>query len=134
MLSEGKSMCTKDILANRVRVVRMARGLSQAQLAEMVGYTSRASINKIEKGLVDVPRSKLFALADALHVSPAFLLGLPEGSQVEGEDRPPLDEETAQMLQDLYDKNSALLDSMADATPEELAQLQKYIDFIKSQR
>ena len=80
-------MSTKDILANRVRIVRLARGYSQAQLAEMVGYTSRASINKIEKGLVDIPRSKLFALADALHVSPAFLLGLPEGSPVEYDEK-----------------------------------------------
>lgn len=112
----------------------MARGLSQAQLAEMVGYTSRASINKIEKGLVDVPRSKLFALADALHVSPAFLLGLPEGSSVEYEDRLPLNEETAQMLQDLYDKDHILMQSLADATPEELAQIQQFVEFVKSKR
>lgn len=127
-------MCTKDILANRVRVVRMARGLSQAQLAEKVGYTSRASINKIEKGLVDVPRSKLIALADALHVSTAFLLGLPEGSPEAQENKPPLDEETARMLQDIYDKDHALLMSMADTTPEELAQLKDYLEFIKSKR
>ena len=127
-------MCTKDILANRVRIVRMARGFSQAELAEKVGYTSRASINKIEKGLVDVPRSKLFALAEALHVSPAFLLGLPEGSPVEYEDKPPLDEETAQMLQDLYDKDHVLMQSLADATPEELAQIQQFVEFVKSKR
>lgn len=127
-------MCTKDILANRVRIVRMARGFSQAQLAEMVGYTSRASINKIEKGLVDVPRSKLFALADALHVSPTFLLGLPEGSNVEYEDRLPLNEETAQMLQDLYGKDHILMQSLADATPEELAQIQQFVEFVKSKR
>lgn len=127
-------MSTKDILANRVRIVRLARGYSQAQLAEMVGYTSRASINKIEKGLVDIPRSKLFALADALHVSPAFLLGLPEGSPVEYDEKAPLDEETAQMLQEIYDKDRALLMSMADTTPEELAQLRDYLDYIKSKR
>lgn len=65
-----------DILAERIKEARIARGLSQEQLALMAGYTSRASVSKIEKGHVDVPRSKVEALASALRVSPAWLLGL----------------------------------------------------------
>lgn len=53
--------------------------------------------------------------------------------ELQGEDNE-LPEDVSQMLQDLYDKDHALLMSMADTTPEELAQLKDYLAFIKSKR
>ena len=39
--------------SDRIRETREKRGLTQQQLAEMVGYTNRSSIAKVEKGMVD---------------------------------------------------------------------------------
>ena len=60
---------------DRIRALRESRGLSQQALADLLGYTSRSSIAKIEKGLVDLPQTKIVAFAEALGVSPAFLAG-----------------------------------------------------------
>ena len=67
-----------EILAEvglRVRQLRQKLNLTQDELAQKAGYTSRSSINKIEKGLVDIPQSKISDLADALGTTPAYLMG-----------------------------------------------------------
>lgn len=68
-------------IGERIKEARLARGLSQNDLAIRSGYGSRASINKIELGKVDPPRSKVEAIADALHVSPAWILGFGEDDE-----------------------------------------------------
>lgn len=50
-------------------------GVSQEQLANILGYKSRSSINKIELNHTDLPQSKIVALAKALSVTPAYLMG-----------------------------------------------------------
>lgn len=64
--------------SDRIRETRKKRGLTQQQLAEMVGYTNRSSIAKVEKGMVDLSETKIAAFAKALNVTPAFLLGIEE--------------------------------------------------------
>lgn len=54
-----------------VRYYRKKAGLTQAQLAELTGYTDKSSIAKIETGAIDPPQTKIKALADAFHISPA---------------------------------------------------------------
>ena len=50
-------------------------GVSQEQLANILGYKSRSSINKIELNHTDLPQSKIVALAKALSVTPAYIIG-----------------------------------------------------------
>lgn len=50
-------------------------GISQEQLADILGYKSRSSINKIELNHTNLPQSKIVALAKALSVTPAYLMG-----------------------------------------------------------
>ena len=59
----------------RIRDRRTDLDMTQEELAKRAGYTSRSSINKIELGLVDLPQSKILAIANALGVTPAWLLG-----------------------------------------------------------
>ncbi len=60
--------------ADKIRTFRLAKGLSQEQLGELVGV-QKAAINKYEKGrVVNIPRTTLKKLADALHVAPVDLL------------------------------------------------------------
>lgn len=49
--------------------------MSQSELAKKTGYTSRSSIAKIEKGLVDLTQTKIELFATALNTSPAILMG-----------------------------------------------------------
>ena len=120
-------------LAERIREARLNRGMSQAELAVKVGYTSRASINKIEKGLVDVPRSKLLAIAKALGVSPAWLLGfLDEIPTIEPVEIEPINVD--EVFQSVFEKHRILFDAADDATPEEIKKAAEYLEFLKSQR
>lgn len=59
---------------NNIKRLRKKLGLSQDELAEMCGYTSRSSIAKIESGCVDIPQSKIVAFAKALKVLPSDLI------------------------------------------------------------
>ena len=63
-------------LASRVRERRAMLGLSQEELAERMGYRSKSSITKLEKGVNGLPQSKLEELASALETTPAWLLGI----------------------------------------------------------
>lgn len=62
-------------LYKNIKKLRIERGLSQQELAELTGYTDRSSIAKIEKGEVDLTESKIKAFADALKVRPISLMG-----------------------------------------------------------
>lgn len=60
----------------RIRQRRKELGYSQSDLAKMLGYKSRSSINKIEMGENDIPQSKLKNFAEALKCTQLYLLGL----------------------------------------------------------
>lgn len=64
--------------ASRIKALREAARMSQAELARRVGYTSRSSIAKVEKGLVDLSESKIKQFAEVLGTTPADLLELTE--------------------------------------------------------
>ena len=62
----------------RVRHYRERLGLTQKELSERLGYTSHASIAKIEAGKATIPLAKLPDFCTALNVPPYDLLGLKE--------------------------------------------------------
>lgn len=62
-------------LYRNIKRIREEKGMSQDELARLVGFKSRSSINKIEMGVNDITQSKLIAIANALHVSPGELMG-----------------------------------------------------------
>ena len=64
-----------NTIYERIRARRIQLGLTQDELAHMVGYHDRTSIAKIEAGKVDIQLSKLIALAGALKMLPQELLG-----------------------------------------------------------
>ena len=62
-------------LYENIRQRREELGLSQWELAQRMGYTSRSSISKIESGENDIPQSKIKAFATALETTPSALMG-----------------------------------------------------------
>lgn len=65
-------------LYDNIRRRRIERGLSQQQLADMLGYKSRTTIAKIEAGVIDIPQSKIISFAKALGTTPGTLMGWTE--------------------------------------------------------
>lgn len=63
-------------LYDRIREYRKKLGLTQKELALKLGYESQSIIAKIESGLVDLPQSRIIAIANALDVSPGELMGI----------------------------------------------------------
>ena len=65
-----------ETIGERIHRLRKEKNMTQEELAKKVGYTSRTTINKIEKNIIDLPRSKITLLARAFEVSEEYLLGL----------------------------------------------------------
>ena len=65
-------------LYQNIRNRRKELGMSQEELAKKVGYTSRSTIARIEKGEIDLSRSKIIAIAKALKTTPSDLMGRSE--------------------------------------------------------
>lgn len=62
-------------IGERIKEARLRKGLTQGELATLLGYKSRSSINKIEVDGRDIPRSMVVKLAEILGVTPSYLMG-----------------------------------------------------------
>ena len=72
MNKEEKAEIKKKFGENLKRL-RESRGITQEEFAIKLGYVNRSSINKIETGRSDMPRSKIAEAAKILNVSPLEL-------------------------------------------------------------
>ena len=63
-------------LYKNIKARRNELSMTQIDLAEKLGYADKSMISKIEKGLVDLPQSKILAFAEVLKVTPGELMGL----------------------------------------------------------
>lgn len=61
-------------IGERVKELRRKKGLTQDELAELLGYKSKSSVAHIENGR-DIPRSMVVKLAEVLDTTPAYLMG-----------------------------------------------------------
>ena len=62
-------------LYSNIKHYRELRKMTQAELAQKIGYANRSAVARIEKGDFDLPQSKIMAIADALDVTPGELMG-----------------------------------------------------------
>lgn len=70
-------------IGDRIKSLRIAKGLSQDELGQMIGV-KKAAIYKYETGLVvNLKRSTISALANALDTSPANLMVWDDEESVE---------------------------------------------------
>lgn len=65
-------------IGERIRDRRIELGMSQDELAEKMGYKSRSTIAKIEKGVNDVVQANIVKFAEVLNTSVAHLMGWEE--------------------------------------------------------
>ena len=61
-------------MGQRIKDLRERKGLTQKQLAELLGYKSKSSVTHIEAGR-DIPRPMVAKLAELLDTTPAYIMG-----------------------------------------------------------
>lgn len=135
------------LLYKNIKERRIQLGLTQSELANKLGYADKSAIAKIEKGLVDLPQSKIKAFADVLETTPAELMGWSpwmeafsggmgslskhfESNYIDFIDNKSesqeqsyyTNSETAKIAQEIYENKdlSLLFDAARDAKPEDL--------------
>lgn len=62
-------------LYENIRALRFHHCMTQSELAERTGYKDKGMISRIERGLVDLPISKIELFAKALGTDPINLMG-----------------------------------------------------------
>ena len=110
-------------LGKRIKVLRLKCNYTQEELAQKTGYTSRSSINKIEKGLVDIPQSKVSEFASALGVTPTYILFGDEEINEETPEEPKLSEGEELLLELFRKLPKAAQDSYTEKLREALQTL-----------
>lgn len=63
-----------ETMFTRIKNKRLELKMSQEDLAAKVGYSDKSAISHLEKGELDLPQSKIVAIADALHTTPSYLM------------------------------------------------------------
>lgn len=84
-------------VGDKIKLRRKELKMTQDELAQLTGYKSRSSINKIEKGGHDIPRSKVVTFAKALQTTPAYLMDLEEDPEIKN--LTPTDEERREVCE-----------------------------------
>lgn len=122
-------------IGDKIKERRLALGMSQQELAEAMGYTSKSTINKIELGKNDVTQSKVMKFANVLKTTPAYLMDWEEDDSLGNyEENVEYLKDNYPNLVDLYNEIHAndqlviLFDKAKKLEPQDLAQILKIID------
>ena len=59
----------KKTIGEKIKEIRIENNLTMDELAEELGYSSRSTINKIEKGINDISYEKLLLLLKKFEIS-----------------------------------------------------------------
>lgn len=100
-------------LGEKIRQQREAKGMTQLELAQKIGYTTTGAVSLIESGKRDISIDKVREIAKALDVTPHWLMGWSDS---------PLEIKTDLEL---------TIDELEGLNPEQLAQIRDYIQFVK---
>lgn len=100
-------------IGDRIKARRLELDMSQDELARLVGYKSRSSINKIESDGRLLPQRKIMEIAYVLNTTPAYIMGWEESNETESpsvtltpRDERQIAADLEKMLADLDSKNS----------------------------
>ena len=109
------------MIGERIKQRRKHLGMSQDELAALLGYDSRATISKIESGIIDMSVSKVEEFAKALKTSSSYLMGWEESATPFPDDQ----EEIAKV---------ALFGGDGEVTDEMWNEVKGFVEFIKDKR
>lgn len=103
-----------------INKIRTEKGMTQDELAQAVGYKSRSSIAKIEKGERDASQTMIAKLAKALGTTPSELMGFEkEKSTPIPKNRSAIIQQIAAMPDDRFEEMAAKLEFAGYIEPED---------------
>jgi bifunctional S24 family peptidase/transcriptional regulator len=122
----------KEKFIERLNSILQKRNLSQADLSKMTGIRS-SSISDWLNGKYEPKQDKISIIAEALNVSPVWLIGYDDTSsnQSEGYYIDPETAEYAEMLRTRPEMRM-LFSASRGISKEEMQEAVNYIEFIKS--
>lgn len=109
-------------LYKNIKSRRTELHLTQSELADKMGYADKSMIAKIEKGLVDLPQSKILAFAKALETTQSYLMGWEQIS----------DEDIGNIFSN--DNLFEIIDNISSLTPSEKNHFTKYLQLFEINR
>lgn len=68
-------------VGDRIRLKRQELNMTQLDLAKKMGYTSKTAISRVETNKEDITTVRVRKFADALNVTPSYLMGWEEEEQ-----------------------------------------------------
>lgn len=102
-------------IGEKIKAKRMELGWSQQKLADLMGYTSKSTITKIEKGVSDVGQRNIEKFAEVLGVSIAYLMDWEETDKSFNKDNLfGLDYEFIKNYHQLDEQSQRLVDSLIE--------------------
>jgi transcriptional regulator with XRE-family HTH domain len=113
----------------RIRKIRIEKNMTQEELAHKAGYKSRSTIAKIEANERDASQSMIAALAEALGVTPSFLMGWEDNE----EQKSTTEEPPKQPITD-EDIKFALFNGADGVTDEMYEEVKNFADFVKNRK
>lgn len=117
-------------IGDRIKRRREELGMTQDELARKAGYKSRSSINKIEIDGRGIPQPKIEALAKALKVTPAYLMGWEDAEPLQPYY---LDPEAAEIANEIYNRKDLrmLFDTTRKISKEDLQFIVRMVEGLK---
>lgn len=105
-------------IGDRVKELRTKKGLTQQDLAELLGYKTKSSVAHIEKGR-DIPRAMVVKLANILDTTPAYLMGWTDENSTSTEnDRSAVIKRINDLPDDQFEKLADRLEGYLDGLSE----------------
>lgn len=106
------------IIGRNIKELRKLRGISQEELADLVGYTNKSAVSRMEKGEWTPSPEKLEKIAEVLQATPEEIQGDAKNYELT----------KAKLRQEAYSEFQTLFSLSSKATPE---QLQSAIDYLR---
>ena len=64
----------KETLGNKIKKLRLEKGMTQDELAKLLGYSSRSTINKIESDINTISYEKIKKLVEIFNIDASELV------------------------------------------------------------
>ena len=117
----------------RIKHLRISLGMSQSELAQRVGYEGKSAISKVENGERDISQSMIIKYAEALNVTPAYLLTGEDVNETDGQNGKPLVSDSRFSKQD-SELVFALWGDSDDIDEKDLDDVKRFAAFIKERK
>lgn len=111
----------------RIKQLRLQLGMSQAELAKKVGYEGKSAISKVENGERDISQSMIIKYAEALHVTPSYLL---TGSDSDTQSHPA----DSRFSKEDSDLAFALWGDSSDIDDKDIEEVKRFAAFIREKK